>query len=109
MTVGGAPHGTMDIVLELFEGSCGSLNSIACGDLGGEGVADDMIATGLTVGNTYFFRVYDFRLRYAYAEPGYDLCVVEGLGSGVGLRKAWPTINQASFIRIQRMACSPCD
>ncbi|MFN8409078.1 MAG: T9SS type A sorting domain-containing protein [Flavobacteriales bacterium] len=88
MTVGGAPHGNMDIVMELFSGACGLLTSIACGDVGGSGVADDMYATGLTVGDTYYFRVYDFRSQYAYAEPGYDLCVVEGLGSGVGLAES---------------------
>lgn len=85
MTVGGAPNGTMDIVMELFSGTCGSLTSIACGDVGGPGVADDMIATGLTVGSTYYFRVYDFGNTYSYTEPGYDLCVVAGQGSGVGV------------------------
>lgn len=85
MTVGGAPHGNMDIVMELFSGTCASLTSIACGDVGGPGVADDLIASGLTVGNTYYFRVYDFRTLYSYTYPGYDLCVVDGQGSGVGL------------------------
>ncbi|MBS1546432.1 MAG: T9SS type A sorting domain-containing protein [Bacteroidetes bacterium] len=87
MTVGGAPHGNMDIVMELFSGNCDALNSIACGDVGGEGVADDMIATGLTVGDTYYFRAYDFRAQYAYGDPGYDLCVVDGQGSGVGVEE----------------------
>ncbi len=85
MTIGGAPAGSMDIVLELFSGTCTSLNSIGCADVGGEGVADDLVATGLSVGNTYYFRVYDFSHTYAFEEPGYDLCVVEGLGSGVGV------------------------
>ncbi|HNI06289.1 MAG TPA: T9SS type A sorting domain-containing protein, partial [Flavobacteriales bacterium] len=61
------------------------LTSVACGDVGGSGAADDMIATGLTVGETYHFRVYDFRTQFAFEEPGYDLCVVEGVGSGVGV------------------------
>ena len=44
-----------------------------------------MVATGLTVGNTYYMRVYDYRSQYAWQDPAYDLCVVEGLGSGLGL------------------------
>lgn len=87
MTIGGAPAGSMDIAMQLFSGSCGSLTPIACGDQAGQGGADDMIATGLTVGQTYYFRVYDFRTQFAYEEPGYDLCVVEGVGSGVGLQE----------------------
>lgn len=87
MTLGGAPVGSMDIVMELFSGTCGALTSIACGDVGGEGVADEMIATGLTVGETYYARVYDYRAQYAYEAPGYDLCLVEGLGSGVGVQE----------------------
>jgi len=90
MTVGGAPHGNMDIVMELFSGTCGALTSIACGDVGGPGIADDLVATGLTVGNTYYFRVYDFRAQYAYGDPGYDLCVVEGQGSGMGVTTIGP-------------------
>jgi len=85
MTVGGSPNGAMDIAMELFSGSCGSLTSIACGDIGGQGVPDDMVATGLTVGNTYYMRVYDFLSQYAWQDPSYQLCVVEGVGSGVGI------------------------
>lgn len=85
MTIGGAPVGNMDIAMQLFSGNCGSLTPIACGDQGGSGVADELIATDLTVGETYYFRVYDYRTQFAFAEPGYDLCVVEGLGSGLGM------------------------
>lgn len=85
MTVGGLPNGTMDIAMELFSGSCGSLTSIACGDIAGQGGADDLIATGLTIGSTYYLRVYDYRTQYAWQDPSYQLCVVEGLGSSVGL------------------------
>ena len=87
LTIGGAPHGNMDIAMELFSGSCGSLTSIACGDVGGSGVPDDLLATGLTVGSTYYFRVYDFRPQFSWLEPGYDLCVVEGMGSSIGINE----------------------
>ncbi len=97
MTIGGAPVGSMDIVMELFSGTCGALTSIGCGDVGGAGVADDLIASGLTVGNTYYFRVYDFSWRYAYEAPGYELCVVEGLGSGVGMPERTAELNAGVY------------
>jgi len=87
MTVGGSPNGTMDIAMELFSGSCGSLTSIACGDIAGSGGPDDLLASGLTIGSTYYLRVYDYRSQYAWQDPSYDLCVVEGLGSGVGVEE----------------------
>ncbi len=87
MTIGGAPVGDMDIAMQLFSGTCGSLTPIACGDQGGSGVADDMVASGLVVDETYYFRVYDFRTQFAFEQPGYDLCVVEGVGSGVGVEE----------------------
>lgn len=87
MSVGGAPHGNMDIVMQLFGGNCGSLTPLVCSDFNGQGTADDLIATGLTVNDTYYLRVYDFRAQYSYAAPGYELCVVEGLGSGMGVEE----------------------
>lgn len=87
MTIGGAPAGNMDIAMQLFSGTCGSLTPIACGDVGGMGAPDDLIASGLTVGVTYYFRVYDYRTQFAFQEPGYDLCVVEGMGSGLGVEE----------------------
>ena len=50
-----------------------------------------MVASGLTVGNTYYMRVYDYRTQYAWQDPSYDLCVVEGLGSGVGVEEGVAT------------------
>ncbi|HRF80251.1 MAG TPA: T9SS type A sorting domain-containing protein, partial [Flavobacteriales bacterium] len=85
ITIGGAPRGNMDVVLELFEGSCGNLTSIGCSDVNGSGASEDLVATSLTVDDTYYLRIYDFRPQFAYGEPGFDLCVVEGGSSGVGL------------------------
>ncbi len=44
-----------DGVVELFEGPCTALVSIGCADLG---IDPTINATGLTIGNTYFVRVY---------------------------------------------------
>ncbi len=52
--------GTFDIVEELFSGTCPSLTSMNCMDANGAGVSESILATGLTIGTTYFVRVYDF-------------------------------------------------
>lgn len=85
MSVGGAPLGSMDIAMQLFSGTCGNLTAIDCADLAGAGAPDDLQASGLTIGTTYYLRVYDWDNFYAYEDPSYELCVVEGLGSGVGV------------------------
>lgn len=50
------PHGNSSgyVSLGVFEGVCGSLNEIYCND-GSAG-----LLTGLTVGNTYYVRVFDY-------------------------------------------------
>lgn len=97
MTIGGVPVGDMDIAMQLFSGTCGSLTPIACGDVGGSGVADDLVASGLTIGTTYYLRVYDFRTQFAFAQPGYGLCVVEGAGSGVGVEEERSDLGSGAF------------
>jgi gliding motility-associated-like protein len=54
------PSATYDPVVQLFSGACSSLTTIACQDLGGNGTAETIFATGLTIGNTYTFRVYHY-------------------------------------------------
>ncbi len=75
-----------DAVIELFTGACGSGTSFGCADatLGGE--AEELPATGLTIGTTYYFRVYDW-----YAAPWPDhtvgVCVVEGGAINIGIEE----------------------
>jgi len=88
MSVGGAPNGSMDIAMQLFSGTCANLTAIACADLAGAGGPDDLQASSLSVGTTYYLRVYDWDNGHAFEEPSYDLCVVEGLGSGVGVEES---------------------
>lgn len=87
MSIGALPSadGNMDPVIELFSGACGSLTSLACADGGGQNEPEDLQVTGLSVGTVYYFRVYDHRIQYSVLDPSYELCVVEGLGSGVGV------------------------
>ncbi len=76
-------------------GSCGG-SAIGCADNGNVGVTETLSLTGLTVGNTYYVRVYD----YGSAEPigadaNFQICVtgtavtnytlsVTGGGTGTG-------------------------
>lgn len=54
------PLAGMDPVVQLFSGSCGTLLSLYCQDDGFSGDQEEIIATGLTVGSTYYIRVYDY-------------------------------------------------
>lgn len=49
-----------DAVIQLFSGTCGSLTSIQCQDVNGLNGLEVLQATGLTPGNTYYFRVYHY-------------------------------------------------
>ena len=64
--------GTTDLVHELFSGSCASLTSIGCSD------PDNSSYTGLTVGATYFVRVYTY--SSVGSNTGFDLCITSPCG-----------------------------
>lgn len=49
-----------DAVIELFSGNCSSLNSIGCVDITSAGQTETLIGNGLTVGQVYYFRVYEY-------------------------------------------------
>ncbi len=51
--------GTFDAVVDLRSGACNGTN-IACADLTSGGAVETINATGLTIGNTYYIRVYDY-------------------------------------------------
>jgi gliding motility-associated-like protein len=54
------PSASFDVVLELYSGSCATPTVISCMDIHSAGVAETIFAYGLTVGTSYFFRVYDY-------------------------------------------------
>ena len=62
-----------DAVVDLRSGACSGIN-IACADATVEGQTETINATGLSVGATYYVRVYDF---YAGAAPSttFDICI----------------------------------
>lgn len=47
-------------VVEVFSGSCGALTSLSCKNENGIGLKENLSASGLTIGETYYIRVYDF-------------------------------------------------
>lgn len=68
------PSSTMDAVVQLFSGSgCSSLTSLVCMDNAFTNGNEVINAVGLTVGSTYYIRVYDY-----YASTGgapFQICV----------------------------------
>lgn len=63
-----------DAVFEVFEGACGSLNSLQCVDATGDGGLETVDLSGLTVGNIYYVRVH----HYYGTNPSpftFDICV----------------------------------
>ncbi|HYV94917.1 MAG TPA: T9SS type A sorting domain-containing protein [Chitinophagales bacterium] len=66
--------GSMDPVVQLLSGTCGSFTSLYCQNSSGAGGAETLNAIGLTIGNTYYVRVYDF--VSANANHTFNICVV---------------------------------
>jgi gliding motility-associated-like protein len=58
MTVEVDPTVGYDAVIELFDGSCAT--SLQCEDVNGVNGDEVLVATGLTISNTYYFRVYHY-------------------------------------------------
>lgn len=55
-----AVNGIDNAVMEIFSGDCTALNSIYCVNNTTGADAEEQLATGLTIGDTYFIRVYSF-------------------------------------------------
>ncbi|MBK9761658.1 MAG: T9SS type A sorting domain-containing protein [Flavobacteriales bacterium] len=73
---------TLDAVVELFEGSCGSPVSIACADATVAGELEEIVMGSLVEGTTYFVRVYDYSAGYP-ATTTFDICITGDIGSGI--------------------------
>lgn len=54
------PSATMDAVVQLYSGTCGSPSNLQCADNGLFNVDEVITAVGLVVGTTYYVRVYDY-------------------------------------------------
>ncbi|OFY82678.1 MAG: hypothetical protein A3F72_02360 [Bacteroidetes bacterium RIFCSPLOWO2_12_FULL_35_15] len=80
-----SPSATMDPVVQLFSGTCSTLISLYCEDVGFSGGAETIYSTGLTIGATYTVRVYNYAagagsgtfticVTNPPAAPGNDFC-----------------------------------
>lgn len=65
------PGTLSDVVFQVFSGTCGSLTSVACVDDTGGISTETRTLNGLTVGNTYYVRVYS----YGTISGSFTICV----------------------------------
>jgi gliding motility-associated-like protein len=70
---------SMDAVVELLSGTCGSFTSIMCIDNAGTGGNESSIVTGLTPGTTYYIRVFDYWSGNGYP---FSICVTGTAATG---------------------------
>lgn len=66
------PLGTLDMVVQVYSGTCGTLNSINCTDNTFSGQDETVNLVGLVAGQTYYVRVYDY---YAGNSGNFQICV----------------------------------
>lgn len=69
-----APTSNIDLVFQVYSGTCGSLTSITCVDNTFSSATETTTLVGLVPGNTYLVRVYD----YYTGNPGTFTICVEG-------------------------------
>lgn len=92
-----------DAVMELFSGDCGTGTSIGCADatLGNE--LEQIDASGLTVGTTYYVRVYDW-YNVLWPDHAFGICVTTNGEIGIGIEEngasewnLFPNPNEGAF------------
>lgn len=66
---------TTDGVMAVYSGACTSLTEVDCDDDGGTGSMPLLNLTGLTAGNTYYIRLWD----YGGGTGNFDICLTEGV------------------------------
>ncbi len=87
-TIGVVGFNAADAMIELFSGDCTNLTSLGCADATFPGAADEtttelLVQTGLTVGTTYYVRVYDW--GHASDAHLFEICITEGSVNNVGI------------------------
>ena len=69
------PSAGYDAVVELRDGTCASSSTLACRDEVAAGGEEQLDASGLTIGTTYFVRVYDW-LAGAPLTTTFTICIL---------------------------------
>ena len=73
------PGGGFDPVVQLFSGACVSLTSLSCNDASYPyGSSGSGVFTGLTIGQTYHYRIYDYYTG-SPTTPTFTTCVTNPL------------------------------
>ena len=67
------PEASFDPVVEVRSGACSGTTAIGCEDRYGPGVSETLTVTGLTIGQTYFVRVYSYTSGVP-STPGFTIC-----------------------------------
>jgi hypothetical protein len=68
------PGSIGDLVFQVFSGNCGALTSIGCIDSVFSTGTESATATGLTIGTTYYIRVYSYASGTA-SQGSFDICI----------------------------------
>lgn len=66
------PIGTLDMVVQVYSGTCSTLNSINCTDNTFSGQDEQVNLVGLVAGQNYYVRVYDY---YSGTTGNFQICV----------------------------------
>ncbi|MFM9026693.1 MAG: dockerin type I repeat-containing protein, partial [Bacteroidota bacterium] len=70
-----------DPVIQAFSGACGSLVALSCADQSKNAQSETISLTGLTVGNTYFVRVY--QTSFGAGRGAFSICITAPVPSCV--------------------------
>ena len=88
----------LDVVIEAYSGSCGSLTSLGCADV--SGTTETLNLTGLIAATTYYFRVYAYVSTGAFTVNVSGVALPVSITSFKGERKgaenllAWTTATE---------------
>ena len=77
MEIQATGQGTFDATIQYLSGTCSNLSPEPCADAAGPGETEVLLLEGLTVGQDYFFRVFDRGSVSSQTDFLFDICVIE--------------------------------
>ncbi len=72
----------LDAVVQAYSGTCGGTTFIGCADQTLDGEVEDLLLTNLTIGETYFVRVFHWYLANTIS-PTFTICITGDVATGV--------------------------
>lgn len=73
------PSSSMDPVIQLFSGTCNALTTLNCQDIGFSGQSETIYPTGLTIGNTYIIRIYNYGV--GAGSGNFTICITNSIAA----------------------------